>query len=276
MASTSKNNVLLDSYKTTVDEIDKNAQRQRSSASASYQRLLKYLPDYNAAMGITGGAAESTLLQANSDHASRVAAIEADAASQRNAAKLDYNNKVLDSYTENYNLAKDTISNWNGSSAELDEYIKGLDGQMSGEQYNNLLNLYKNQKEVVVEDEENQAKAEATYVGESRTVNGLKDEFEAGENFHVNLGTTTYNVEVAGENTTSESATILQAAIDAGIGDKEVFYYGGKVYLKAEGKIYDVRDRVHKSKNGLAGLTDYLKINSKEKSEFVMPTNLSR
>lgn len=258
MASTSKNNVLLDSYKTTVDEIDKNAQRQRSSASASYQRLLKYLPDYNAAMGITGGAAESTLLQANSDHASRVAAIEADAASQRNAAKLDYNNKVLDSYTENYNLAKDTISNWNGSSAELDEYIKGLDGQMSGEQYNNLLNAYKNQREVVVEDEKEQAEAEKlTPISDKNyTISGVNKNISKGDNFTVKIGTNKYTVQWGG---TLGKAT---AAYDAGtnVADGDIYLYDGKLYYKeSDGTIYEV-ERKWLQRENKSGVNDYDKL----------------
>lgn len=268
-----KRQILLDSYNNNLEEINKNAQLQRNASAVSYQKLLKYLPEYNSAMGITGGASESALLQANSDHSARLATIESNTASQKNAAKSQYNQDLLDLYdqeqaeikteqTENYNLALDTINNWNGSSADLDAYINGLKGKVSDEQYNSLRNAYINANEVVVEDE----KAEATYVGESRAVSGLKDDHEEGENFDVYLDGKIYKVESGGEYKGSDSATILRAAVDAGVGDKEVFYYGGKVYLKVGDSLYNVRDRIFKgSENGLVGLTDYLKIDSKEK-----------
>ena len=267
-------NVMLDAYKSNVSEIDKNAETQKRSANVELQKLLKYLPEYNAARGITGGLAESTVMEAYSKHANRVAGIEADASAQRNTALQNYN-KDLQAYKkeqkneqlENYSLAANTISNWNGSSVGFDDYVKGLEGKVSDEQYNSLLNAYKDRAEVVAEDERNkevQKKMEKTlYIGESRKVDKLSNVYE-NQNIKVNLNGDAYNVSVGAEYEGADAGTILQNANAADIGNGEVFYWGGKVYLKYNDKLYTVKDRASDQDFGYQELVDYLRIDQFE------------
>lgn len=255
MAS-NKSNMLLSSYKKNVDEIDKNAQTQKNEASASYQRLLKYLPEYNASMGITGGVAESAMLRAGSDHASRVAQIESDAATQKNAARRDYEQNVLNSYSENYALASDMINNWNGSSVELDDYVKGLQGNVSDEQYNSLLNMYKNSRETVVTDETETAKKDtlknisADYGVVIKGLTVLND----GNNFKMKLGDDTYKVQLGALQPSDSKSELYD--MSAKYEDGTAFVYDGQVYFKGEEGIYKVEKRTGKQ----TGNNDYTRL----------------
>ena len=239
MSTNTTKNQLLDSYNKKISDIDQNTKNQKLSQASNHWRLMKYLPEQNAVNGITGGMTETATIRANNAYAGRLRDIESNASAQKIAAEDQYNAELKNMYSENYNQAKSTIEGWNKSSVELDDYVKNLkeQGLVSDMQYQDLLNLYVTAKETVEEDEKNQSK----YIGESRTVSGLKNDHKAGENFHVNLGGETYYVESGGEYLGNDKEEILYKAKNANIGDKEVFYYNNHVYLKDGENIYIVR-----------------------------------
>ena len=244
-----KNELLLNNYKSQVAGIERNKRAQQDAAAISYQKLMKYLPEYNASMGLRGsGAASGAALEANARYRSQQGQIAADYDAQKASAEQAHNQNMLNLYTEAqaaqkaeqadaYTLAKDTINNWSGSSDKLKEYYEGLKGTFTDDQEQSLTQAYNSMYEGVLEQEKNEAfKPDKGW--EKLTVDSAPSKYKKGHNFEVSVGDRSYKVQV-GEEVTNKDA--ITAAMNAGYGEGDIIKYGGKLYL-VSGSITDSGD----------------------------------
>lgn len=253
----SKKALLDENFKSQTAVNDQMKKDSQQAAAIAHQKLLKYLPEYNASMGLYGnGASETALLEANARYRSQQGQIAADHSARQASLLQNYNLNKLDLYSEaqskyeseqasNYELAKDTITNWTGSSAELDGYINSLEGKVSSAQLGNLRNYYNDAYEIAVEDEKAQAEI-GKYQTQDISAAGdidVKDltEYSKGKNFTVKVGNDDYNVQIGEEVTTGAAK---KAAVNSNVGDGEVFAYGNELYIKSGESVYRVDERV--------------------------------
>lgn len=260
-----KENILRKNYQSEAKTIDRQKKDQLQAAAISHQRLLKYLPEYNASIGLHGnGASETALLDANARYRSEQGQIAAAYDAQKAAAQQKYNQNLLDLYTqaeakyeqeqeklkqeqtENYNLALDAITNWSAKDAAgLTAYYEGMKGKMSDTAYNSLLNTYKNKLE---EAEAGDATA-AIVVDDIQdglvTVTGVKQpnadgKVHDGDNIQVSDGDKNYSLELGGA---IISGNAWQAAQNSQVSDGQIFMYEGKIYYKQGNTVREVRKR---------------------------------
>ena len=239
-----KENLLKQNYASQQASIDQNKRAQQDAAAIQHQKLLKYLPEYNASMGLRGsGASEGALLEAQARYRSQQGQIAATYDAQKASAEQAHNQNMLNLYTEAeaarkaeqadaYGLAMDTIENWSGSSGDLEKYWKDMEGKLTADQYQSLTQAYNKEREVVVEDEKNQAfqpdegweklKTENTVTATAPTT------YEKGKNFKISIGDTPYNVQVGAKSATEG---VEQVAINLGAKDGQIFQYKGKLYI---------------------------------------------
>ena len=240
----SKLNSALDLYDSTNKQINDSVVRQQQTSDANYQRLMKYLPTMNKVNGVTGGLSESSMLEATVAHQNKLADIAAEGEAQKLTAKKEYDQSVLNAYAENYAMESDTIKNWTGSSSELDEYIKGLEGTMSDVQYANLKNYAKDVKATIEEQE-----AEETEITNNLILGDKKQEWiddrgknklNYGADFHMKYDGEDYKLEMGNE-VTNENAAPLKAVKQGKItGNDKVFVYGDKLYYTYDGRVFEV------------------------------------
>ena len=246
-----KNELLLNNYKSQVAGIERNKRAQQDAAAISYQKLMKYLPEYNASMGLRGsGAASGAALEANARYRSQQGQIAADYDAQKASAEQAHNQNMLNLYTEAqaaqkaeqadaYTLAQDTIKNWSGSSDELKAYYDGLKGTFTDDQEESLTQAYNSMYEGVLEQEKNEAYKVDALGG--KTLSGtLPDSFDKGKNFEITYDNQSFKVEVGGKATNSEAE---KAAENAGIANGGLFKYKNQIYIKTADGIYAVKHR---------------------------------
>ena len=253
-----KQALLLDQYKNQTAQIEQNKKDQQQAAAISQQKLLKYLPEYNAAMGLKGsGASETALLDANARYRSQQGQIAATYDAQQAEAKQNYNNSMLNLYTEAqaeekaeqesaYQLASDTIQNWSGTKEELTNYVeRELKGKMSDDQYNSILNQYKDQYEIVAEDQEAQAN-QVMDLGDNDLGIKYLSNGDDGENFRIiakdeDGNDKEYKVQLGA---TVSRKDVRQAANNGNVGANEVFGFEGELYyMDSNGNIRRVEHR---------------------------------
>lgn len=229
-ANTNKKNMLLENYKDTTKLIDDNAKAQKRTANSNYEKLLKYLPEYNASRGITGGGAESTLLRAQSNHSSQLGKIDSEANLQKVAAKKEYNDDLKNYYSENYGLAMDTVNNWSASAKDLENYVYGMRDSVSEEQYQSLLNAYDGVKHGVADRDKQKAYTDKLddLSDLDITFKGINKNFTRGDNFKVTVNGIQKEVQL-GEAVQSNSGAYY-AAVQKGINDGNMFMYDGDLY----------------------------------------------
>ena len=268
-------NALIDSqYNATKTALDDSARQQRIKADISNRRLMKYLPQVLKSQGLSGnlGASESAMIDANNKYTTALGQIDtnynqgiAALNNQRQESMLGLYGEAKAGMESKYTDLAGNISSWDGDYASLIGHLEEYKDILTDDQYNNLLNEAKANKESITNNYELKEK----YIGESRKVSGLKEETKAGDNINVNLDGTTYKVEIGNEYDATDKETIMQRAKDKGINSGEVFYFGGKVYLMQGEKLYVVQDRKSEQTHGLEGLTKYLDINNDDElSEY--------
>ncbi len=267
-----KANAVSDSYKKSTDELERQRQTATQEAKITRAKLEKYTPMVLKGQGLSGnvGLTESAYTDIGNNYLNTKNKIEQNYADQKNAARSEYNSRMLEIYSEagqkrkteqdeSYNVMFNTMENWNGSSDGLKNYIESNKDKISAEQYDNIYRQYESN---ISEIDDSYKASQKMYIGESRKVDELSD-YKEGENFIVNLEKNKYKVEVGGEYDGEDKDVICQMATNANVGDGEVFYYNNSVYLKNGNKLYNVQDR--KAGSGeRQRLVDYLRIDEYE------------
>ena len=247
----SKGDLLLENYKTQEDSLDRAKKEQQQSATISHQKLLKYLPEYNASMGLYGsGASETAVLDANARYRSQQGQIAANYNTQKAQAQENYNQNMLNLYSEakaeqdkNYDTAYATVSGWTGSASELEQYKNGLAEKLSEDQYQDVLNQYRTKHEELTEKETNQ-QYQITDISAHGVItpSGVNKDFTEGDNFKLKVGERNYKVELGGA---VSDQGVTQAAINSGVVDGSVFVYNGQMYYMNGSTIHRVRNRAN-------------------------------
>lgn len=273
-----KSELLETNYNTQKNSINQNKQAALSSASAAHQKMLKYLPEYNAAMGLYGnGASETAYLEADARYRNQQAEIGRDYDGRLAQLDMTHNQNKMDLYTEAqaawekeqeqaHSFGYEAIANWSGTAEELKNYYEGLKGKMSDTQYADLTNLY-NDKIGEKKQAEEDAKIVKDDLGDKKITNSKPSAYTRGKNFEITLGDTDYKVQIGAE--TGDSKVKL-AMTNSKVGDGEVFVYGGKVYIRSGETAYEVEDRVWSSGNTL--LLDALGVQKSEPQAGMMGT----
>lgn len=130
---TSTKNLLATNYGRTEKMLKKQLTDQKQAADVSYQRLLRYLPEYNSIMGITGGASEGALLKAAAQHQSAIS-----------AAQSEYDQKLMDAKSKWDNEAIDADKGYHQSLMELYDTAKSREEDREKEERDEELILYNN------------------------------------------------------------------------------------------------------------------------------------
>lgn len=260
-----KSKLLEENYNTQKNSINQNKQAALSSASAAHQKMLKYLPEYNAAMGLYGnGASETAYLEADARYRNQQAEIGRNYDSQLAQAESAYNQNQMDLYTEaqaawekeqekkkleekeaqqnSFDLAKNTIENWTGDADGLNQYLEGLKGKVSDEMYTVLTNSVTGMTSAIEEEKklkDEEEKYALDDVGSITTTKKPKS-YKDGKNFTIELGDDTYDLQV-GESITNSD--VSQAAEKAKVVEGQVFRYKGKWYIKGDSGIHKVSGR---------------------------------
>lgn len=221
-----------------------SAQRQNAlnQAEASYNKLLRYLPEYNEIMGMRGlGVSEQALLNAQSDYMQNVANIN---------AQYDELEKA---YGEQYRNSINTLS------GELSAYLEEVGGDFNSEKYNERKQAYIDSgmytaeeiaaAEALLRDEEKDLISgnndNSIYTGDVTFNNnggwwifGSTD-FSAGDNFSVrDEQGNIYRIESGGI-VNDESLRKKTRNVRNG----QVFGYKDKIYYKQDGNIYLIQRR---------------------------------
>ena len=260
-----KSELLEANYNTQKNSINQNKQAALGSAAAAHQKMLKYLPEYNAAMGLYGnGASETAYLEADARYRTQQADITRDYDNQLAQAESAYNQNKMDLYTEAaakmesdqqaaHDLGYETIDGWSGTADELKAYYEGLKGKVSDEQYADITNLYNDKISELNESET----AEEEYAVDSRgngiTVEESPTSFDKGKNFKLSYNGTSYNVEVGGK---TDDDGVKKAMENANIADGNVFAYDGHLYIRDGDSVYRVKDRFWKAGKDYSDLRD--------------------
>ena len=162
----SKKKTLLDqqhAQSKSALEMQKNQEQQ--AAAINYQKLMKYLPEYQKSMGLKGnGMSETALLDAAARYRSEQGRIASEYASRQDNVDSQYRQNLLDLYSQaeeqekqdredRYNKAKDAIQSWQGSSEELTKYVESLSGQMDDDDYEILKDMYSGMYKSIIEEE---------------------------------------------------------------------------------------------------------------------------
>lgn len=93
---------LLQNYNQQVNDLQRQKQSRLRAADVSYRKLLKYLPEYQNAMGLYGnGLSETALLEATAQHRSQIGAIESEHQTERSNLLKEYQTKT-ESNEQNY------------------------------------------------------------------------------------------------------------------------------------------------------------------------------
>lgn len=255
-----KDNFLKENYQKQMASAEKNKEDRLQSLAIAQQKLLKYLPEYNAAMGLRGsGSSETALLDANARYRSAQGQVFSDYQAQKSEADRAYRQNTLDLYAEaqagqqnEYETAQNTVTNWTGTSAALEEYVTGLKGKLTDAQYQSLLNQYHTAQETVTEDEKNQSYQVTDLTGKNITISGVDDDDKKGNNFQVSVGGNTYKVQLGEKN---GDRGVSQAAANGNVQAGSVFLYDGNLYYyKSNGDIFRVEKRFLQSSDS----NDYL------------------
>lgn len=243
-----KGNLLLQNYKTQEDTLERAKKEQQQAATISHQKLLKYLPEYNASMGLYGGgASETAVLDANARYRSQQGQIAANYNLQKAQAQENYNQNMLNLYSEaaaeqdeNYDTAYATVSGWTGSAAELEQYMNSLAEKLSEDQYQDVLNQYRTKHEELTEKETKQQHQIADWNDVNISTSGVNKNFTTGDNFKIHVNGSPFKVEL-GEPVSMNS--VIAAAENAAVKDGSVFGYNGQLYYKNGDIIYSIRNR---------------------------------
>lgn len=264
---------LLQNYNAQSQSLAQSKKDSQQAAAIAHQKLLKYLPEYNASMGLYGnGASESALLDANARYRStqgqiaasyntQKAQLDADHSARQASLLQNYNQDQMDLYSEaaaahksdqenTYNMAMNTINSWTGTADDLHTYMYGEDGKgglkskLTDDQFKSLEQAYNTALEVVSEDENNQKEIEEYQPQDISSAGDISvtapTGYSRGKNFTVTVGNETYNVQVGAE---ISSGAAKNAAINGNVGDGEIFVYGNEVYIKNGDSVYRVEDR---------------------------------
>lgn len=264
----SKQKLINSQYDSSKTALDDSKRQQEIKADLTRRRLMKYMPQLLKYQGLSGnvGASESAMIDVNNKYTTSLGRIEADYRDDLSALNIEKNKNMLNLYNDaqnqmekeesdkkqaqidNYNMLLSDMENWGGDSISLEKHIDKNKPNLSEDQYNNLVMQYKaNATDIdyAYNEKEKNDEIVSNFVDNSRKVDGLNGT-DKGQNFHVKIGTKTYDVQVGYEYTGSDSAALYKAASDKGISDGEVFYHNGKVYLKAGEKLYNVEKQPNK------------------------------
>lgn len=164
-----------------------------------------------------------------------------------------------------YNDAMTTIDSqtWN-TTADLENYVKGFEGKVSDAQWSELqnrLNFYKNDTDQQAADvayekeqvKQSLAKSGVTKVegvrfnanpvyNKDKDEDGEGDHYKKGDNFTVTDGTDEYKVQF-GTYLSGDELKSIEAAVGEHVADNEVFKYGNKLYMRRNGKYYEITGR---------------------------------
>lgn len=205
-----------------LDAAKKNAQQQ---ADVSYQMLQKYLPVQNRMNGMHGlGVSETSLIDANNRHQSRLGEIEESYAAGSSALFDNYRAEKKTAQDEAYANAVELLeSGAITTGKELDAYLADLQGKVRAEQMESLVQRGNNAMPRIRTN--NVTTQSNTFVKDD--VTDLFFEDDKG-NFRVS-----YNA-----SDKVEDPTILNAARE--VKNRESFMIGDQLYLKINGNVYPI------------------------------------
>ena len=258
----SKKKTLLDqqhAQSKSALEMQKNQEQQ--AAAISYQKLMKYLPEYQKSMGLKGnGMSETALLDAAARYRSEQGRIASEYSSRQDDVDSQYRQNLLDLYSQaeaqekqerqdRYNKAKDAIQSWQGSSEELTDYVMSLSGQVDDDDYAILKDIYTGMNEAIIQAKIDEDKAKAEEEKYQLTdissfdleKSGVDKDSTRGDNFTLNIGDAKYDVQLGGEINADSDA--IKAATKAGVADGQVFMYDGDLYYMNGGKVHSIEKR---------------------------------
>ena len=289
-----KQKMLLENYNTQNTRIAQNKRAQQDAAAINYQKLLKYLPQYNASMGLRGSrASEGALLDAQARYRSQQGQIAATYDAQSEDAAQAYNQNLLNLYAEadaaqkqeqadTYGLAYDAISSWEGSSEDLSKYYDKIKNKLSEEQLLNLNVTYQEKLTAAQNREKNDA-IQADDGWKDMIQNGNvtvtpPKSYKEGKNFSALIDGVTFDVQV-GQQVSNAGAQL--AADNGGYEAGDLMLYNGVLYLVGENMstytdgegntvitrkaLYEIENRGGKEKGDSGYLEEYAGIALKKK-----------
>lgn len=251
-ALNAKSNLLRTNYESEKKLNEQSRKNQLQSADIARQKLVKYLPEYNAAMGLQGnGVAESTLLDADARLRSQVGQIHQkhDAANaqllknyseQKSALYDQARTDQKEAQEKSYNLALDTIANWTGSSEELEQYKESMAEKLSDEQMQSFLQQYNTTYETVKQDEATRALYAKNTIYYPNAMAENITEIKNGKNFTVKVGDKSFKVQF---DKPANHQYIKNAASYASVPDGGIFECDGDLYYKNGEEIYGLERR---------------------------------
>ena len=290
----------LDSYKSEAEaQLAQQQAASRQAAQLSYQKLLKYLPQqtagYSVGMTETAKIAANNSLQrqladADAQHQSSLAELNRYVAEQENAAFDQYyqrgqEEKQWDFQQEQWQYQKDqdaaaktaaeqefafnaAVSAIEGQEfdtvAGLENYVRGLQGEVSDEQFKILQNKMEYYKEGVAEVEADAKQAEADkdllFVSTKKVYLDDADGIgEIDDGIAIKTEKSDIDVKTDGKADDKMKTRLLNAAKAQGrtIENREVLAFDKKFYVYVNGEFYKITDEddlsqiIHNEKKGL-------------------------
>ena len=275
-----KINDLSTYYSNEKKALIENQNKSKQEADITYQKLKKYLPLEARANGSNAiGLSEQMQLNAGNAYAQRIASIDSEVNEQnrlvgqaeteaKSQAKTSYENdlqrayetkiqredieeqNIKESQNAYYDNALDTASliaeqymDENGKITEegifaLEKYVSKIQDKVGDNSLEPLLDLYRQEYEKNKNDSE---KIQDNVLKPSVALNiknTFRTSYEPGDDFEVWNGQEGYRVESRGE---TSDTNVIAAAKD--FSDGQIFGYNNEVYLKINGKVYNVNMR---------------------------------
>lgn len=234
--------------------------------SAVYEKMLKYLPTYNNAMGTSGsGYSETSRINALANYNNALRNSENNYNESVMSANQSYNNAAM-SVDEEYNNRMDALAleNYNREEQKRTEASNTYNYLTTNENLDNYLNPYLQDDNHLSSDERQAIKDEL----QKEYGNSLSDEqmnnlyryvdrytsgYKDVDSSKVNISSATVsNTDTEGKikisnNGTEYNATVVEAPANVSsyaktMNDGVLFEYDGNVYAKLSGKVYQVED----------------------------------
>ncbi|MBO5969353.1 MAG: hypothetical protein J6S14_12735 [Clostridia bacterium] len=250
--------------------LDENRRLAQEKNNVAYQTAQKYLPIQTKMNGLSGlGVGQSASVDLYNKYATRQGAIDASHASESNDLFKNYMTDRNAVETQQraeqdalYNQALEIISggyytDW----GDLENYlVNDVWGKVRPEQQNYLQQMYdyemSNPTTIQLKEEERVARETINANNEMAKENEqfkisrdakveIPNMFERsrnpGEDIRIEIGNKKYsNFDIAGVSTEIEKQLIQTAPAD--LPNNQLFAFGGKVYIKKDGRFFEVTD----------------------------------
>ena len=267
-------------YRAAQKQLDAGKRAAQQDAAVAMETLNKYLPIQNKMNGMSGlGVSESSAIDIYNKYISNLGTIEqnhaADSASLlKNYVTAKKEEEALakaerDSVFQEYMTMLES-GLYNGTE-DIDRYLENARGRVSDDQYAQLdayANYIKNnpiQKEMFAQNAFQNENTSLKQNGVSFYENDDGDYgLDTGDDFTlVDDNGKTYSIESRGA--VSDSAL---ASAAANVANNSIFAYGGKIYYKINGTLYEVGGR-----KGSNTTDDYTELYNRFYGDQTKPTN---